>query len=677
MHRKIWLDTLIGALAGSAIGVLTASFWLSIAFKLPLDGYSPLQVFAYDASYIRLYPREFGIAAAIFFGATALFIALALTNTWFRKTTDYGDAHWQTAREIRKGGFYEPPGRAFLLGKLGSPRSRKPFLTGETHPHCLMVAPTGAGKGVGFVIPNLLMFAGSVIVLDIKGENYAKTARHRANRLKDKVLRFDPLDDEGRTHRFNPLQAVAELDGPVARFTALARMAELFIHDQAGGKQDWIDGAKRLFIAGCLLTIERREATLGAVLRLFQMPDGQKETLSAYAGEVRDAQAGGIFLEYAGMPERTLGSYISILTNAGGLGLWSNPAVDHATSKSDWAFEAFRVSGHALYLCSTTTDLKALAPLMRLLLGQAIATLQARQPGPDEPLPVMFMIDEFDQLGRMEIFVESMKTLRAFGGRVMIVTQSVPGLAAIYGENQRLSIEAAAGVKLYITPQDPKTARELSQAIGNATRLRRSVSRKERSGFMARSNVSLSEEARPLLTEQDARRLDPETIIILPAGQHPIKARRIKYFEDRRLAPLFEAQSGPLPHEVLSPASTAAALADLRAQEALRQLAQAQQDAAETRAELSEVTDRIRFIEEAFRKDQKAPTVPGDLDLQRAHPGATDVDGPVKTEPFDSETRRDAAALLARIERTRPETLGTDESTDRSTGTPARKWKRA
>lgn len=38
MHRKIWLDTLIGALAGSAIGVLTASFWLSIAFKLPLDG---------------------------------------------------------------------------------------------------------------------------------------------------------------------------------------------------------------------------------------------------------------------------------------------------------------------------------------------------------------------------------------------------------------------------------------------------------------------------------------------------------------------------------------------------------------------------------------------------------------------------------------------------------------
>ena len=178
MPRKIWLDTLIGTLAGSAIGVLAASLWLSIAFKLPLEAYSPLQLFAHDMSDVRLYPREFGIAAAICVGAPALFIALALTNTWFRKTTDYGDAHWQTVQEIRKGGFFEPAGRAFLLGKLGPPKSKKPFLTGETHPHCLMVAPTGAGKGVGFVIPNLLMFAGSVIVLDIKGENYAKTARH-------------------------------------------------------------------------------------------------------------------------------------------------------------------------------------------------------------------------------------------------------------------------------------------------------------------------------------------------------------------------------------------------------------------------------------------------------------------------------------------------------------------
>lgn len=33
-------------------------------------------------------------------------------------------------------------------------------------------APTRSGKGVGCVIPNLLDFKGSAIVVDIKGENY-------------------------------------------------------------------------------------------------------------------------------------------------------------------------------------------------------------------------------------------------------------------------------------------------------------------------------------------------------------------------------------------------------------------------------------------------------------------------------------------------------------------------
>ena len=674
MQRNIWLDALVGALTGGAAGLLAAALWLTITFKLPLDAFSPLKIFDYRPVDLHLYPREFAIAAALLLGIPLLFVTLALTNTWFRKSTDYGDAHWQSPREIRQGGFFEEPGLAFLLGKTGPPRSAKPFLSGQAHPHCLMVAPTGAGKGVGFVIPNLLMFAGSVIVLDIKGENYAKTARHRANRLKDKVLRFDPLDDDGRTHRFNPLEAVAALDNVVARFTALARMAELFIHDQSGGKQDWIDGAKRLFIAGCLLVLERREPTLGAVLRLFQMPAGQKETLAIYAEEVADAQARGIFLEYAGMPERTLGSYISILTNAGGLGLWSNPAVDHATSKSDWSFEAFRKTGHALYLCSTTTDLKALAPLLRLLLGQAIATLQAHEPGEDETLPVMFMVDEFDQLGRMEIFVESMKTLRSYGGRVMIVTQSVPGLDAIYGENQRLSIEAASGVKLYITPQDPKTARELSQAIGNATRMRRSVSRKERSGFMARSNVSLSEEARPLLTEQDARRLDPESIIILPAGQQPIKARRIKYFEDRRLAPLFAAQHGPLPHETLSAASTAAALADMRAIEATRQLARATSETDTLRTELAEVSERMKFMETAFKTAQNSKAA----NSEQTDAQSDKIEGfqPDVSMSLDPDTEKDAADLLAGIEAARPGAPIERSTSDNEESTGPRRWKR-
>ena len=549
MERNRWLDAGIGTVAGLIIGILFAAGWVHVAFRIPVQNFDPFILFSYPVSYLLGYPFEFGIAWAIVAGFMCCFASAGLFNQWFKRTTDYGDAHWQTPNEVRKNRLLDEPGMAFILGKMGKPDSSAKFLCSQKWPHVMMVAPTGAGKGVGFVIPNLLAFAGSAVVLDIKGENYEKTSRHRKNRIGDKVLRFDPLDAEGRTHRYNPLLEIAKLENPVSRFTELSRMAELFIQDNSPGSAGWIDGAKRLFIAGAILAIERRQPTFGAVLKIFQMPQGQKETLQAYAGEVADEQAKGIFNEYAGMPDKTLGSYISILSNSGGLGLWSNPAVVHATETSDWDFGEFRKSGHALYICCTTNDLKTLAPLIRLLFGQAVATLQRAEPGPDEPLPVMLMLDEFDQLGRMDIFVESMKTLRSYGGRVMIVTQSVPGLDNIYGENARMSLEAACGPKLYITPQDPKTARELSAAIGKKTHLRKSASRKERGGLFDRSNITLSEEERPLLSEQQARRLDPERVIVLPAGQHPIMAHRIKYFEDPVLSSLYDAQSGPLPHE--------------------------------------------------------------------------------------------------------------------------------
>ena len=90
-----------------------------------------------------------------------------------------------------------------IYGKFGGPRSRADYITSSEVPHSLIAAPTGSGKGVGVVIPTLLTYPGSVICLDVKGENFAKTARRRAS-IGDKVYKFAPYDAEGRTHRYNP-----------------------------------------------------------------------------------------------------------------------------------------------------------------------------------------------------------------------------------------------------------------------------------------------------------------------------------------------------------------------------------------------------------------------------------------------------------------------------------------
>jgi type IV secretion system protein VirD4 len=160
----------------------------------------------------------------------------------------------------------------------------------------------------------------------------------------------------------------------------------------------------------------------------------------------------------------------------------------------------------------------------------------------------MIMLDEFDRLGKMPIVAESIKTLRSFGGNLAIVTQTIPALDEIYGENTRRSLQGGAGVKLYLTPSEQKTIEELSQAVGKTTK--RVVTRSRavgRNPFEGRS-VSERTEDTPLLTEDQARRMDLDEVILVIDAQMPIRARRIKYFDDPALKVLHAGQVGSFPY---------------------------------------------------------------------------------------------------------------------------------
>ena len=72
--------------------------------------------------------------------------------------------------------------------------------------HLMTIAPTGAGKGVGAIIPALLTYPGSVIVTDIKGENYQVTARHRRE-MGQQVIALDPfglVTGKDKSDKLNP-----------------------------------------------------------------------------------------------------------------------------------------------------------------------------------------------------------------------------------------------------------------------------------------------------------------------------------------------------------------------------------------------------------------------------------------------------------------------------------------
>ena len=215
------------------------------------------------------------------------------------------------------------------------------------------------------------------------------------------------------------------------------------------------------------------------------------------------------------------------------LDTWDNRAIDAATATSDFSFRDIRRRPHAIYLVVESEMIRPLAPLIRLFFLDLIASLQAQEPGDDEPWPVMIMLDEFDRLGKMPIVAESIKTLRSFGGNLAIVTQTIPALDEIYGENSRRSLQGGAGVKLYLTPSEQKTIEELSQAVGKTTK--RVVTRSRavgRNPFEGRS-VSERTEDTPLLTEDEARRMDLDEVIrptLLRSRSGPPKTEPVAQF---------------------------------------------------------------------------------------------------------------------------------------------------
>jgi type IV secretion system protein VirD4 len=475
-------------------------------------------------------------------GAGVLLSAVLMNDA----LTRFGETHWQTLSEMKRSGFFGKPGHGFVLGKMGTPKSGKPLIMSRVFPHALIVAPTGRGKTTGFVIPNLLTYQGSAVVLDVKGENFEATSRHRAAQG-NKVFRFAPTDwKDGRSHRYNPLLRIAGLENVDRQQMELQLLASLFL--QADDRvQGLLDGGIDLFVAAGLLAFERRRPTLGEIYRITASGGDKQKEYRRRADEVQNPAAKLIFMRMASTNNDTLTSYLSLLMTSG-LKQWSNPAIDRATATSDFDFAEIRKTPLSVYLVVEPLMVKPLASLIRLFFSDLLATLQDHEPGEDEPWPVMIMLDAFNRLGKMPIVTDSIETLRSYRANLAIVTQTIPALDEIYGENARRALQGNAGIKLYLTPSDEKTIEELSKAVGKTTK--RVVTRSRsvgRNPFAGRSMSERTEET-ALLPEDEARRMDLDDIVLVVDAQMPVRAKRIKYYEDRFFKEIFDKQSGELPY---------------------------------------------------------------------------------------------------------------------------------
>ncbi|MER9963267.1 conjugal transfer protein TraG [Mesorhizobium sp. M0045] len=475
-------------------------------------------------------------------GFLSIIVAIGM-SVWrareVKNVQTYGSARWADRREVEAAGLLGSDG--VVLGRYD-----RHYLRHDGPEHVLCFAPTRSGKGVGLVVPSLLAWPGSAIVHDIKGENWQLTAGFRA--LHGRVLLFDPTNSQSSA--YNPLLEVRRGEWEVRD---AQNIADILVDPEGSlEKRNHWEKTSHALLVGAILHVlyAEQDKTLAGVAAFLSDPKRPIE--STLAAMMKTAHLGG-----AG-PHPVIASAARELLNKSDnersgvlstamsfLGLYRDPVVAEATRHCDWRI-ADIVGGKrpaTLYLVVPPSDISRTKPLIRLILNQIGRRLTEDLHTKSNRHRLLLMLDEFPALGRLDFFESALAFMAGYGLKGFLIAQSLNQIEKAYGPNN--SILDNCHVRVSFATNDERTAKRVSDALGTATEMRamKNYAGHRLSPWLGHLMVSRQETARQLLTPGEIMQLPPADEIVMVAGAPPIRAKKVRYYEDAR----FRARILPTP----------------------------------------------------------------------------------------------------------------------------------
>ncbi|MER8443396.1 conjugal transfer protein TraG [Mesorhizobium sp. M1066] len=487
--------------------------------------------YLYDAYAPPIFVEGAYIAASGGFISIAVAIGMSVWRAREAKNVvTYGSARWARDDEVKAAGLLGPDG--VVLGKLDHD-----YLRHDGPEHVLCFAPTRSGKGVGLVVPSLLTWPGSAIVHDIKGENWTLTAGFRSRH--GRVLLFDPTN--AKSAGYNPLLEVRRGEWEVRD---VQNIADILVDPEGSlEKRNHWEKTSHALLVGAILHVLYAEAdkTLAGVAAFLSDPKRPIEsTLAAMMKTAHLGEAGphpviaSAARELLNKSENERSGVLS--TAMSFLGLYRDPVVAEVTRRCDWRI-ADIVGGKrpsTLYLVVPPSDINRTKPLIRLILNQIGRRLTEDLQAKGGRHRLLLMLDEFPALGRLDFFESALAFMAGYGLKSFLIAQSLNQIEKAYGPNN--SILDNCHVRVSFATNDERTAKRVSDALGTATEMRamKNYAGHRLSPWLGHMMVSRSETARQLLTPGEIMQLPPSDEIVMVAGTPPIRAKKARYYEDRR-----------------------------------------------------------------------------------------------------------------------------------------------
>jgi SpoVK/Ycf46/Vps4 family AAA+-type ATPase len=337
----------------------------------------------------------------------------------------------------------------------------------------LTIAGSRTGKGRCAIIPNLLTWPGSALVIDPKGTNAAVTAARRGKGggrvteyLGQEVHVVDPFGivKGVKTSRFNPFAGLDPYSDEFAEEVGLLADA-LVVQERDGEASHWDEGVK-LLLAGLIAFLVmggRKDPTLYDIRQSLTLPEDKFEKLLSVMlkiGGIPAAAAG--LLVNAGRNERG-----SFLTTALRNTQWLESAVmGNVLSASDFDVRDLKRKAMTVYIVLPPNYLEEHKRFMRMFVNLAIRGMSV---GEKPKHPVLFLLDEFYSLGRLSLMEKAAGLMSGYGMKLWPIVQNLGQLQHLYPYNWETFFANSGAVQVF-GMNDRTTGEYLVARLGSAVR---------------------------------------------------------------------------------------------------------------------------------------------------------------------------------------------------------------
>lgn len=455
--------------------------------------------------------------------------------------TTFGSAAWASMEDMLNFGLRN--GVGFRLGSVRGADDETLHLHYGGDRHMLTVAPNRSGKGTMAIIPNLLTYEGSCVVIDPKGENAMITAMQR-KAMGQRVHVVDPWGITGMaTAAFNPMDWLQIGDVEIGENAML--LADAIVISTGGDDQFWTEEA-RAYLVGVLLYVatdpdEDGQRHLARVRDLLLL-DGEdltalfKRMLKSPHHMVRSMAARCLQKE-----EKLLSNVLASVQAQ--THFLDSVRIRESLSFADFSFEDLKTTPMTVYLVLPSDRLNAYGRWLRLLIQQAL-TVNARNIEIKPEKSVLFILDEMPALGKLTMVEQAFGLMAGYGMQLWGIVQDASQLKRIYGDGWETFI-SNAGVIQYFGSRDQMTAEYFSKLCGVTTVWDISTGLARAVGITRGKETSHSEtttasdtasgKQRQLAYADELMRMSQDKQLLLVGNMNPIIADKKPWFKDETL----------------------------------------------------------------------------------------------------------------------------------------------